>query len=268
MIELLGAAVTKLACSVLVAAVEGRDVTRADASGVISAFLGALVQQTTQTNEALERLEGKVDALARQPYPAAVAAGYQLLADAAPARRKREDRAHLLAEARTKFAEARGYATTAVERDEATVLYGMTWLAAGSPEDALDAFAAAARVLEDEALQAFADAAGAIAAHHEREQRRRTGLGRVGEALFGHDPGELLTVVGRGSGSDRLWAARDRLARLQAFRGRLLEEPWRFPALKPPPEKGWDPDIPGARLWVPLSGGRLQRRSGRASSSL
>ena len=70
------------------------------------------------------RLEKKIDVLATNPYHAAMTAGTRLLSDAAPARRRAEDRRDMLNQARQAFAEAIGHAHgRALETTRAEVMW-------------------------------------------------------------------------------------------------------------------------------------------------
>jgi hypothetical protein len=150
------ALVAKGGMRVLRAAVENRDLSRSDAADVVTALLEAVVSGQKQVDEHLERIEGKLDVLADDPYHAAMISGGRLLSDASPAHRRPEDRAEMLSNARQAFSEAIGYARhRPLDAARAEVMYGLTWLALGEPKDLARCLVQALTLLQREVLASF-----------------------------------------------------------------------------------------------------------------
>lgn len=148
--------VAKGGMRVLRAAIENRDLTRGDAADVVTALLGAVVSGQKQVDEHLERIEGKLDVQAKDPYHAAMISGGRLLLDASPAHRRPEDRAEMLSNARQAFSEAIGHARhRPLDAARAEVMYGLTWLALGEPKDLARCLVQALMLLQREVLASF-----------------------------------------------------------------------------------------------------------------
>jgi hypothetical protein len=234
----------------LAAAVEGRDLAATDASSVTTALLEALVEGNARTTEQLDRLQGTIDRLAEAPHEAAVTAGQRLLRDAAPAHRTAADRRQLLADARTRFADAIGHARDRRQRAHGEVLYGLTWLAAGSPTDAVTSFTDAAGVLEDELLATFAAAVAADTAYVRAKLQRNNPLGRLTDYLVGPPTG-LAFGAEAGGAFDQWFLARTDHTHLQGLRTTVGTGDAGAPALIPAP-LGTVYSQPGAALRVAL----------------
>jgi hypothetical protein len=167
------------------AAVEDRDLSRADASEMATALLDAIVTGQRKTNTDLQRIEQKIDDAREDPYHAAMTSGAILLQDAAPAHRRPEHRQAMLDDARLRFADAKAAAKTRpVDLARAHVMYGLTWLALGEPQDFAAALHSAIRILQQEALTAFQ-----LMCQWERDQERRRAAPatRIREVIAGPD---------------------------------------------------------------------------------
>ncbi len=239
MIEAIVASLSvKVGSRLLKAVAENRDLDGADAGELLSSLLEAVVTGQAKANEDLVRLEKKVDALATDPYHAAMTAGTRLLSDAAPAHRRPEHRREMLTQARQAFAEAVGHAHgRALDTARAEVMYGLTWLALGSPEDLPAALARATRVLQLELITTFQ-----LAARDERayERHRSATSTKVREAVWGPVP-----QLPASSGSDRFWSAQEEHEAVWRLRLMVEGPPARVPRLVKPHGSSYSCARPG-----------------------
>lgn len=201
MIETIVASISvKVGSTLIKALTENRDVNSTDAGDLVTALLEAIVSGQNKANHDLLRVEKKIDVLTTNPYHAAMTAGSRLLSDAAPAHRRADDRRDMLNQARQAFAEAIGHAHgRAVDTARAEVMYGLTWLALGSPMDLPAALERATRVLQLELITTFQ-----LNAHMERDwERQRDGTStKIRNAVWG--PSLKLPTS---TNTDRLWLA-------------------------------------------------------------
>lgn len=253
MIEtLLGTLVIKAGGQLLKAALEGRDINGSDASAGVSLLLDAMVKGANKTSETLGRIEEKVDALAQQRYFAAMVAGRRLLQDASPEWRSPADRAQMLADARNEFARAIGSTESIREQAAAEVLYGLTWLASGSPRDTLASLQRAATNLEDEMLRRYMGAAADSLAYAAHQVRRQTPAEQIREAILG-DRMPATSIAKSGSNFDLLWVLVDDHTALQHLRNAGAGSPHAFTVLPRP--RGTEYDKPDPAFPVPLVDG-------------
>jgi hypothetical protein len=217
---------------------ENRDFSGADAGEIATAILQAIVSGQRKTNEDLLRLEKKIDVLTTNPYHAAMASGTRLLEDAAPAHRRPEDRRDMLNQARQAFSEAIGHAHgRALDAARAEVMYGLTGLALGSPEDLLLALDRATSLLQLELITTFQ-----LNAHQQRdaEQRQAATSTRIRSAVLGP-----TTQLPDSSSTDRFWLAQ--VEHDAVWNLRLMAEgaPARFPRIVKPHGTSYSNSRPG-----------------------
>jgi hypothetical protein len=201
-------------------------------------LLESIVSGQNKANEDLLRLEKKIDVLTTNPYRAAMTAGTRLLSDAAPAHRRSEDRRDMLNQARQAFAEAIGHAQgRALDTARAEVMYGLTWLALGSPMDLPAALERATKVLQLELITTFQ-----LNAHRERdwERQRDATSTRVRNAVWG--PSLKLPDS---TNTDRLWLAQEEHDAVWRLLLMAQGAPARFPRILRPHGSAYSDSRPG-----------------------
>ena len=228
----------KVGSRLIKAMAENRDLNGADAGDLVTALLEAVVSGQDKANEDLLRLEKKIDVLTTNPYHAAMTAGTRLLSDAAPAHRRAEDRRDMLNQARQAFAEAIDHAHgRALETARAEVMYGLTWLALGSPLDLPAALDRATRVLQVELITTFQ-----LNAHRERdwEHQRDATSTRIRNAVWGQS-----FKLQDSTNTDRFWLAQEEHDGV--WRLLLMAEgaPARFPRMVKPHGTAYSNSRPG-----------------------
>jgi len=238
-IETIVASISMTVGSRLIKAIaENRNLDGADAGEIMTALLGAIVAGQSKTNEDLVRLEQKVDVLTTNPYKASMASGARLLQDAAPAHRRAEDRRDLLNQARQAFSEAIGHAHgRALDTARAEVMYGMTWLALGSPQDLSLALDRATRILQLELITTFQ-----LNAHQQRDwdaQRAATST-KLRNAVLG--PSLQLPDS---TDTDRFWNAQEEHDAVWNLRLMVEGAPARFPRIVKPHGTSYSHARPG-----------------------
>ena len=239
MIETIVASISmKVGARLIKAVAEHRDLNGADAGDIVTALLDAIVSGQTQANEDLLRLEKKIDVLTTNPYRASMTAGTRLLSDAAPAHRRPEDRRDMLNQARQAFAEAVGHAHgRALDTARAEVMYGLTWLALGSPEDLPPALDRAAKVLQLELITTFQ-----LNARMERdwERQRDATSTKLRQAVWG--PSFRLPDS---TNTDRSVLAQDEHDAVWKLRLMVEGAPARFPRMLRPHGSSYSEARPG-----------------------
>ena len=239
MIETIVASISmKVGARLIKAIAENRDLNGADAGDIVTALLAAIVSGQNKANEDLLRLEKKIDVLTTNPYHASMTAGARLLSDAAPAHRRADDRRDMLNQARQAFAEAVGHAhARALDAARAEVMYGLTWLALGSPVDLPAALDRATRVLQLELITTFQ-----LNAHMERdwERQRDATSTRLRKAVWGTVP-----QLPDSTNSDRSVLAQHEHDAVWKLRLMLEGAPTRFPRMLRPHGSAYSETRPG-----------------------
>src|SRR5262245_13629313 len=106
-------------------------------SSAVSSVLAAVLSQQGAAQQTLDRIESKIDRLARQPYESKLRAGLRSFNDAQPAHRSPEERGRLITRARDLFVDAESAAPDLATRAFAEWHIAMAWLVGGSLPDAL-----------------------------------------------------------------------------------------------------------------------------------
>lgn len=230
MLDAILSTLTVQAGSALIGALlEGRSLNSSDASSLVTTLLKTIIAGQEKAESDLQRLEKKFDARARDPYESAMDAGSRLLSDAALPHRRPDDRERMLSDARLRFADAAGSSKAPdrrLDHARAEAMYGLTWLALGSPDDVALAFTRAAADLEEEMLISFA-----LTCRDEQawERRRNDPMNRLKESILGPS----MTVPDSAS-SDRFWRARGDHQAVQQFRRSMDGGASRYPIVPQP----------------------------------
>ncbi len=244
MIEsVLTAVALKSGGQLLRAAVEGSELGRDDAAEVATALLEAIVAGQRRADAGLKDIEARLDSLATDPHEASMAAGRRLLEDAAPEHRRPEHREEMLSNARHAFADAIGQAHgRPLEVARAEAMYGLTWLAGGSPRDLSLALVRALSILQREVLVSFQFA---CRDNRDNERRRTATSTRVREAILGSDS-RLMDL----RASDRFTEVQAEYEAVRLLQVSTGEESISWPAIPRPHETIYSHPAPGLPVRV------------------
>lgn len=135
--EVITAVVAALGSTAIKAFVKGQTPSREDWASATSGVLSAILSQQAVANQALTRIEHKIDQLAIAEYQRPLMAGLRFFEEAHPNWRTSTERDSLLAEARSRFVDAVAAAPDDHHRAIAEWHLAISWLLSGSLRDCL-----------------------------------------------------------------------------------------------------------------------------------